>query len=861
MSGVSSWIRRFWWLPIAAVLIVSALVVGALGLIGVSGPHWLVAITTGAVGVLITAVGVITNQVTSHKVEHKLNRDDARTEATEAIVGLSRQLTKARDWTNWRALGIHPAIPLPGETDASLPSYVLRDVDTQVRNLIEAGIAGGTFVLLKGRAGKGKSRCLYEAMRATIPDDWRFLLPQNSSRLLDLVSAGQDLGKTVIWLDELQDYLASSPDAVLDAISRLLNDPTRPLIILATIWSTHYDRFQQAGTTWSTTADGHSHAEVGDPAARRVLRLAHVVTMPNGFDDSDALTAAGQADPRIETARQLADDEHTLTESLGAAPQLIDAFDVPSDKLAGYLAHAAVVIRRCGNSNKIGADLLRTMAEAAFTDHDRADYFDTDWFTDGIALATHAVANTSIPILTDVLETGDEAVSYSLHDLVLQHAIDCGIDTPDDGQWQLVIERANPEECFAIGHQVWDAWNGDKTALAGRAWQRSADFGNTDAMHELAHLRQTNDDIEGAEDWFRKACAARDNADAMACFGIFLDDFSRGDTGEAKIWLESAAKQGIVKAMHRLGHIAENGGDTSAADDWFRKAVDGGDKQAASCYVLVLIDRKDWTDAELWCQRAADSGDMFGASRLGLILLKTGHEADAEARWKQLGEDESNWDAMHYLADFYAGDLGDTHKDHPDLETAVGWMRKAAELGEAAEWRKLGVLLVKSGKPEEAQDWLKRGGAFEDADILKHLGNIESDAGHIPAAIDYYEKSRRLGNTYATDMLGMLLQEQGDSDAARRLFEESAKAGDALGMCLLGDDEYGRGHVSNALDWWEKAARMNQAAASFQLGKHYEHIGDIDEARKRYEAAQQAGLDLATDALRRLDSGEYLNPA
>src|SRR6266851_726200 len=106
-----------------------------------------------------------------------------------------------------RRLGVHAAISVPGVPDEVPPEYVPRDVDAAesgVRAKVAAAAERGGFMLLVGGSSVGKTRCAEEAVKALLPD-WWLVRPAGPDQLAALAAA--PFPRTVVWLDELQDYL------------------------------------------------------------------------------------------------------------------------------------------------------------------------------------------------------------------------------------------------------------------------------------------------------------------------------------------------------------------------------------------------------------------------------------------------------------------------------------------------------------------------------------------------------------------------------------------------------------------------------------------------------------------------------
>ncbi|MDI9888593.1 hypothetical protein QMZ92_30575 [Streptomyces sp. HNM0645] len=84
-------------------------------------------------------------------------------------------LRRAATWTAQR-LGVHAAVsgrPAHLEDDPFvLPTYVMREHDTRVRGYLTEAVDGGESVLVvvRGESCTGKTRTMFEAVQATVPD-------------------------------------------------------------------------------------------------------------------------------------------------------------------------------------------------------------------------------------------------------------------------------------------------------------------------------------------------------------------------------------------------------------------------------------------------------------------------------------------------------------------------------------------------------------------------------------------------------------------------------------------------------------------------------------------------------------------
>lgn len=172
-----------------------------------------------------------------------LTRDPiaASREATRLGVTLGRLVP---GWDPNR-LGVHASITVHDET--TLTPYLARAHDHQLRaHLAQAkGSDRPTLVLVVGTSCAGKTRTLYEAIRAVLPD-WQLTAPGNDTALATLLLNGIP-AKTVVWLDELQDRITRTPDGVTaaKAITALLSaEDVGPIVFAGTIWPTNLTALQ-----------------------------------------------------------------------------------------------------------------------------------------------------------------------------------------------------------------------------------------------------------------------------------------------------------------------------------------------------------------------------------------------------------------------------------------------------------------------------------------------------------------------------------------------------------------------------------------------------------------------------------------
>jgi hypothetical protein len=117
--------------------------------------------------------------------------------------------------------------------DATRPPYMERAADSQLRRLLAAQR------LVRGQSRSGKSRTAFEAAAATLPGH-RLVVPRDRAALTGLAEAHPPLWQdapAVVWLDDLERYLAAEAVAGLDTalLTRWLHSPTPVTVVQAAV--------------------------------------------------------------------------------------------------------------------------------------------------------------------------------------------------------------------------------------------------------------------------------------------------------------------------------------------------------------------------------------------------------------------------------------------------------------------------------------------------------------------------------------------------------------------------------------------------------------------------------------------------
>ena len=279
------------------------------------------------------------------------------------------------------AFGVHSALGSEDGRSGALPVYVRRDFDAALGAVVAAAAAGrsGSAVLV-GSAGSGKTRALWEAVRA-LPEDWKVWHPLAPAPL-EAAAAGLSRvePKTVIWLDEAQRYLDGSlaSERFAAELRTAVETPGRgPLMVLCTLWPEHWNTLlSQSG---ESGPDRHVQA--------RALLTEREISVPERFTNAELAQLADIAPPdyRLREALRFADDGH-VTQYLAGAPALAQRYEYAPPP-ARALVNAAIDARRLGAGPRLP---LRWLAEAApgyLTDTDWAT-LDYDWLKQSLQYLT-----------------------------------------------------------------------------------------------------------------------------------------------------------------------------------------------------------------------------------------------------------------------------------------------------------------------------------------------------------------------------------------------------------------------------------------------------------------------------------------
>ena len=331
--------------------------------------------------------------------------------------------------------GVHRAIVVDG-AEGEQPLYVPRDADDGVKGVraaVQAAVGGGGMLVLVGGSSVGKTRTLYEAVTAAVPD-WWLLQPRTTSEI-DSLAAERPV-RAVVWLDELQRYLEGHAGLRVSTVHALLR--AGPVLLAGTLWPEYHSVY--------TTRPGPGRE---DPYAetRGILELATVVHIGADLSarERERARRLAEADPRIRAALGTAD--FGFTQTIAAAPQLIarwrNAIDAKS--YAAAILNAAIDMVRMGGQSPLSAALLEAAAPGYCDDRMRASA-PSDWFDQACLYATatlHGASQALAPVAPPGSSMG-QVSGYVLADYLAQEGRRSRAEAPVPASfWNAVLNWAD----------------------------------------------------------------------------------------------------------------------------------------------------------------------------------------------------------------------------------------------------------------------------------------------------------------------------------------------------------------------------------------------------------------------------------
>ncbi|MEV0701690.1 hypothetical protein AB0I53_27770 [Saccharopolyspora sp. NPDC050389] len=352
-----------------------------------------------------------------------------------------------RPVTEWSPfdLDVHRAIEASrsraGEVLPELPSYLRRNHDDE----LDADIREprrNQMVVLTGGSSTGKTRALYEAIaNHEALRNWELHNPRTADELVDRLRSGQVNPRSVLWLNETQNFLTGPNGEEAAAWLLILLDGSipGPIVVLGTLWPQY----------WSDLVDTGEHPHARSLLLHSVRRVRVADRFSN--EDLEALRSTGPVDPRLSLAISSTGKDRQVIQTLAGGPALVDRHEHPDtagDRYAAAIVTAVIDARRLGHRDLLSRALLSDAAPGYLDEQDRIDPPE-DWFERGIRCA----ADESLHGITALIPRRHQpgtgpADGYELHDYLNQHGqIARRAALVPDSLWQaLLAHTAEPED-------------------------------------------------------------------------------------------------------------------------------------------------------------------------------------------------------------------------------------------------------------------------------------------------------------------------------------------------------------------------------------------------------------------------------
>ncbi|MGW0331171.1 hypothetical protein ACWD0J_04690 [Streptomyces sp. NPDC003011] len=565
--------------------------------------------------------------------------------------------------------GVRPTRHVPGQPD--VPPYVPRDCDEDLR----AKLGHSSLVLILGEPYAGTSYTAWQGVRTL--ENHRLYVPDPGEDLRALLTALRGMpGGYVLWLDELTDHLgvgAGSLDPrLLGRLSAL------GVVVLGAMSPDEYYR-RRAGTA------------PGD----RVVAAARTVELAREWSEAELERLAAHDDPRAYPAYMWSGREGAAS-YFAIGHLLFDEWRRVGTHLehprGQLLVRAAVDLARCGVRGAVPVGLLASVQE-------RYGREERESFEDALAWATTPLFGVS-----GLLVQGDEADTWRAYGALVAEALRSGADlepVPDEVWWTLLdaAEGGAPVDRGPVLDAARVALHARIEAGDADLMYAFADRVGGDEREELLRRAADAGHPRAAEEWAARLLHAGDETGALRYLEAAAESGStsaareagRLHLGLAEKWLTAARD---AEAAHLLGDLLLLRGDYGAAHDSYLEAEKAGHTAVARSSGMYHLLMSEPRKAKIWLTRAAKAGDESA----GELLSALGPEVN---------------DLQDYFAPSSAFPLDYAH--HGTLAEEQGQADEARKLyeeghatGDAYAAYRLGALLDRQDRPDEARDWYRK---------------------------------------------------------------------------------------------------------------------------------------------------------
>jgi hypothetical protein len=474
-----------------------------------------------------------------------------------------------------------------GDATASPPPYVPRDHDAAVRAAMSTE---GCFVVLVGPSCAGKTRTLYEAVRAVAPT-WDIVRPFDVDDVHRLAAERPE--RTVLWLDELQRYLGAHQPLSTAVVNHLVSGG---LMVLGTLWTSEY----------------RDHATGG------ALGLADVMSIKPALSADEYERAATMAAGDTRIAQALTAGDYTFTQMLAGGPAMMHWWAHLSNPYAKATVEAAVDARRLGVQSPLSDALLTEAIHDYLSPLDRlAD--PTGWLDRAASSMVSPLPGAVAPVIRTESATDTEEACFVVADFLNHHLGELRRSLcPPHSLWSsLVSHLVDPGDIrrVAAGARARMRYRYSPPLL-----RQLIATGEGPAAVELSDLYLGRHRID----------------DAIALVKDFIDRFTSDESIQDHL-TRLVDLQRKVAALSRSGDLhslREIYADRGRVET-LRSRADRGDPAAQDELAQVLADRGQIEELD----RRADAGDPFAGDRRAALHRADRPEPDGGAAIARLRAD------------------------------------------------------------------------------------------------------------------------------------------------------------------------------------------------------------------------------
>ncbi len=538
------------------------------------------------------------------------------TERAEIMETWERLTDESREWQSGlvrvaevspRELGVNGAL-------RSLPGYVPRLFDPDLRQQIEDGTRQGCFIVLIGGSSTGKTRSLYEAVRAEA-EQWWLAQPADTRDIYRLLDEPDR--PAVVWLDELARFFDQTPALTKPQVARLVRAGH---IVVGTLWFEDYVARMDSRATGA--------------AERELLLFAEKIDVPRYFRPEEHQSARRLAatDSAIRAALDAPDDG--LTQVLAAGPELMRRW-VHAPPYARAALTAAADSRRLGILSPLPPNLLLNAMSGYLSRPARATSRE-NWLNEVKSYAAQPINETSLAALLQ--EAGERsgtppgyrAADFLAQQLRAQRRVQC----PPESLWMALIDHLDSkDEIRRLGDAAAARM---RQPLRARALQRLIALGDGDACIELAFLLIRRDDFDAAESVL--VDGARGQRDTRTATAL-VEVMTLRERAEPLRTNDRAAQGFLWDLLYDRGESLD-----------LRTKDSRGDLTAGDDLAALLAERGELTEL----RERADAGHRLAGDLLAELLATLRRPNELAARAKKGDQAAATW--LEQLTDAEAVD-------------------------------------------------------------------------------------------------------------------------------------------------------------------------------------------------------------